>query len=53
MKTSRTKKILPRALRVSALAFFTLGPRQAQGHAYMMNPISRNFYATNAFQQPP
>ena len=26
-------------------------PQPAEGHAYLMQPISRNFWATDAFQE--
>ena len=26
-------------------------PQPAEGHAYLMQPVSRNFWATDAFQE--
>ena len=37
-------------LGAAAVAFVSLVPRQVQGHAYMMEPVARNFWATQAFQ---
>ncbi|CAM9321699.1 unnamed protein product [Pylaiella littoralis] len=41
------------ALGVVALAFLSHAPQQVQGHAYLMSPVARNFYATSTFQQAP
>ena len=29
----------------------SLLPQPAEGHAYLMEPVSRNFWATDAFQE--
>eukprot|EP00752_Nemacystus_decipiens_P011645 g10338.t1 len=47
---SATRRIAsPVALGIAAVALVGLAPLQVQGHAYMMEPVSRNFWATPAF----
>ncbi|CAN0034653.1 unnamed protein product, partial [Ectocarpus fasciculatus] len=36
---------------VAAVAFAGLALHQVQGHVYLMVPVSRNFWATDAFQE--
>lgn len=47
---SPTRRTALPALGIAAVAFVGLAPLQVQGHAYMMEPVSRNFWATRAFQ---
>lgn len=47
---SATRRIALRTLGTAAVAFIGLAPHQVQGHAYMMEPVARNFWATQAFQ---
>lgn len=34
------------------VGFVSYLPQTAEGHVYLMQPVSRNFWATDAFQEP-